>query len=190
MKFLFATPFTPIVTPGPPPPKGPLPGCCASGGHYRHLRHRQSLGFADGKRGRKSFLSHVASPSIRFEYAFDCQGGGDEARSKANARVVGSDPLGPVRFWFVPSLYPNATLRWIGPLARFPGYAYVDYHGVNYVWIGLGVGLIAFTVYSLWRTSRKKPPVEPLGWTCPHCHEENPANFNECWKCQRIRQAG
>jgi hypothetical protein len=93
-------------------------------------------------------------------------------------------------FWFVPSLYPNATLRWIGPLARFPGYAYVDYHGVNYVWIGLGVGLIAFTVYSLWRTSRKKPPVEPLGWTCPHCHEENPANFNECWKCQRIRQAG
>jgi hypothetical protein len=27
-------------------------------------------------------------------------------------------------------------------------------------------------------------------WTCPHCDEENPGNFNECWKCQRIRTEG
>jgi hypothetical protein len=26
-------------------------------------------------------------------------------------------------------------------------------------------------------------------WTCPHCHEENPGNFEECWKCQRNRPA-
>jgi hypothetical protein len=24
-------------------------------------------------------------------------------------------------------------------------------------------------------------------WICPHCHESNPGNFDECWKCQRIR---
>lgn len=24
-------------------------------------------------------------------------------------------------------------------------------------------------------------------WTCPHCHETNPGNFEECWKCQRRR---
>ena len=24
-------------------------------------------------------------------------------------------------------------------------------------------------------------------WTCPHCHEINPGNFEECWKCQRNR---
>jgi hypothetical protein len=26
-------------------------------------------------------------------------------------------------------------------------------------------------------------------WTCPNCHERNPGNFEECWKCQRIREA-
>jgi hypothetical protein len=26
-----------------------------------------------------------------------------------------------------------------------------------------------------------------LSWTCPHCHEENPGNFEECWKCQKNR---
>jgi hypothetical protein len=24
-------------------------------------------------------------------------------------------------------------------------------------------------------------------WTCPQCHEDNPGNFEECWKCQRMR---
>ena len=24
-------------------------------------------------------------------------------------------------------------------------------------------------------------------WTCTHCHEDNPGNFEECWKCQRNR---
>ena len=26
-------------------------------------------------------------------------------------------------------------------------------------------------------------------WTCPHCHEENPGNFEECWQCQKFRPA-
>ena len=26
-------------------------------------------------------------------------------------------------------------------------------------------------------------------WICPACHEENPENFGECWKCQRIRES-
>ncbi len=24
-------------------------------------------------------------------------------------------------------------------------------------------------------------------WVCPKCHEENPGNFDECWKCLKIR---
>jgi hypothetical protein len=24
-------------------------------------------------------------------------------------------------------------------------------------------------------------------WICPNCHESNPGNFNECWKCMRVR---
>jgi hypothetical protein len=24
-------------------------------------------------------------------------------------------------------------------------------------------------------------------WTCPHCHETNPGNFEECWKCLKDR---
>jgi len=27
-------------------------------------------------------------------------------------------------------------------------------------------------------------------WTCSACHEENPGNFEECWKCQRLRADG
>jgi len=27
-------------------------------------------------------------------------------------------------------------------------------------------------------------------WVCPKCHEENPGNFNECWKCMTMREAG
>jgi hypothetical protein len=26
-------------------------------------------------------------------------------------------------------------------------------------------------------------------WICPACREENPGNFGECWKCQRLRQS-
>jgi hypothetical protein len=26
-------------------------------------------------------------------------------------------------------------------------------------------------------------------WICPHCHEENPGNFDECWKCLKFRPA-
>jgi hypothetical protein len=32
----------------------------------------------------------------------------------------------------------------------------------------------------------KYPDLGP-SWICTHCHEENPGNFGECWKCQRIR---
>ena len=36
------------------------------------------------------------------------------------------------------------------------------------------------------------PPVKEAdvgpSWICAHCQEENPGNFDECWKCQRIRR--
>jgi hypothetical protein len=25
-------------------------------------------------------------------------------------------------------------------------------------------------------------------WLCPQCHEENPGNFNECWKRLKLRE--
>jgi hypothetical protein len=29
--------------------------------------------------------------------------------------------------------------------------------------------------------------VEQPSWVCPKCREENPGNFDECWKCQTWR---
>jgi uncharacterized membrane protein YhaH (DUF805 family) len=36
-----------------------------------------------------------------------------------------------------------------------------------------------------WPPSAEKAPGPP--WICANCHEENPGNFGECWKCQRVR---
>ncbi len=32
-------------------------------------------------------------------------------------------------------------------------------------------------------------PAEDDSWICAGCSEQNPANFEECWKCQRNRPA-
>lgn len=37
----------------------------------------------------------------------------------------------------------------------------------------------------IWPPPKERRPGPP--WICPHCHEENPENFNECWKCQCLR---
>jgi hypothetical protein len=34
------------------------------------------------------------------------------------------------------------------------------------------------------------PPADGAKWVCPKCQEENPGNFDECWKCQTLREAG
>jgi hypothetical protein len=36
--------------------------------------------------------------------------------------------------------------------------------------------------------SPTKEPDPPPPWICAHYRAENPENFGECWKCQRIRQ--
>lgn len=48
---------------------------------------------------------------------------------------------------------------------------------------------------ALVETAKPDDPVDEEGeddngapWICPACHEENPGNFGECWKCQRIRE--
>jgi hypothetical protein len=33
----------------------------------------------------------------------------------------------------------------------------------------------------------ESPDVGKPAWVCPKCHEENPGNFDECWKCQTWR---
>jgi hypothetical protein len=33
----------------------------------------------------------------------------------------------------------------------------------------------------------RDPVVDPSAWKCAGCGEENPGNFGECWKCQRVR---
>lgn len=34
---------------------------------------------------------------------------------------------------------------------------------------------------------RESPDVGQPSWVCLKCHEENPGNFDECWKCQTWR---
>jgi hypothetical protein len=60
---------------------------------------------------------------------------------------------------------------------------------------GFFASVIAFFPgVSAWLQRRKDalwPPVvekeaDP-SWICPRCHEESPANFYECWKCQAQR---
>ena len=34
---------------------------------------------------------------------------------------------------------------------------------------------------------RESEDIERPSWICPKCHEENPGNFDECWKCQTWR---
>ncbi len=29
---------------------------------------------------------------------------------------------------------------------------------------------------------------QSFNWTCPRCHEENPATFDNCWQCQAERK--
>jgi hypothetical protein len=38
------------------------------------------------------------------------------------------------------------------------------------------------------KTAGIKQDDEP-SWICPYCHEDNPGNFQECWKCLKIRPA-
>jgi hypothetical protein len=33
----------------------------------------------------------------------------------------------------------------------------------------------------------ESPDVGKPAWTCAKCHEENPGNFDMCWKCQAAR---
>jgi hypothetical protein len=33
----------------------------------------------------------------------------------------------------------------------------------------------------------ESPDLGKPAWVCPKCHEENPGNFDECWKCQTWR---
>ena len=32
----------------------------------------------------------------------------------------------------------------------------------------------------------ERPQVVSSAAFCPHCHEENPANFHTCWNCGRV----
>src|SRR5450755_1230287 len=49
--------------------------------------------------------------------------------------------------------------------------------------------LIIFALYRSRRNSGKSREDALPVWSCPACHEENPGNFQEYWKCQRIRQS-
>jgi hypothetical protein len=58
----------------------------------------------------------------------------------------------------------------------------------------LGVIALSFPGVGGWLKRKRDglwPPVKDAdvvpSWTCAHCHEENPGNFEEYWKCQRNR---
>jgi hypothetical protein len=48
-------------------------------------------------------------------------------------------------------------------------------------------GLVIFAIYKRRRNTEKFGDKERSLWICPKCHEENPGNFGECWKCMRMR---
>ena len=55
--------------------------------------------------------------------------------------------------------------------------------------------ITCFPSVGLWVRRKKEalwPPAKEAdvgpSWKCPGCGEDNPGNFEECWKCQRIRR--
>ena len=57
-----------------------------------------------------------------------------------------------------------------------------------------GLGCLASIAAAI-RSRRDAPTVgaettDPAAWRCANCGEENPSNFGECWKCQRVRASG
>lgn len=89
-------------------------------------------------------------------------------------------------FLVAPNYYTHATLGFTSG-GKLGPYAFVRYGGTNYLWIGLGIGLMIFTVYAMSQKNKKHRKKESPAWTCPNCNEENPGNFHQCWKCQRMR---
>jgi hypothetical protein len=53
-------------------------------------------------------------------------------------------------------------------------------------WFFPGVGIWARQKRDAVWPPPKDPDPGPI-WICPHCQEENPGNFAECWKCQKMR---
>jgi hypothetical protein len=67
---------------------------------------------------------------------------------------------------------------------------------LRFVKVGEAVAYPLVTLANEMQTERKAIASDPLNqppaddgpaWTCPNCHEENPGNFNECWKCLAMR---
>jgi hypothetical protein len=57
-----------------------------------------------------------------------------------------------------------------------------------------GLGCLASLAAAI-RSRRDIPKLgaenaDPGAWRCANCGEENPSNFGECWKCQRVRASG
>lgn len=87
---------------------------------------------------------------------------------------------------YAPTLYSGATI----------GFAYSPKLGPYWI-VGscpsavfalLLAALVLFALYKGARRKRDRSQQDPLPvWICPACHEENPGNFEECWKCNRIR---
>jgi H+/Cl- antiporter ClcA len=99
--------------------------------------------------------------------------------------IAGVAILAGIFVHFAPRLYTGATLGFPNP-GRLG--SYLSVHSVpDAVFACLLVALVAFAIWRSRRNSLEPLAEELPGWTCPACHEENPANFEECWKCQRIR---
>jgi hypothetical protein len=93
--------------------------------------------------------------------------------------------LAGIFVYFAPKLYAGAALNFPSP-GRLGPYLSVR-SAPDAVFACLLAALVAF---AMWRSRRNGPEslAEELPvWICPTCHEENPGNFEECWKCQRLR---
>jgi hypothetical protein len=86
---------------------------------------------------------------------------------------------------YAPTLYSGATIGFADSPKLGP--YWIVNSRPNAVFVLLLAGLVIFALYKRVRRRREPPQQDPLPvWICPACHEENPGNFEECWKCNRI----
>lgn len=87
---------------------------------------------------------------------------------------------------YAPTLYSGATIGFVDSPKLGP--SWIVSSRPNAVFVFLLAALVIFALYKGARRKRNRQQKDPPPvWICPACHEENPGNFEECWKCNRIR---
>jgi hypothetical protein len=139
---------------------------------------------------------------LGFELALHTQAPTDYAAHKMTKWILAAILFATFGITFVIEVFSSASevnthgVQFLtAPTARRLGFTTADRTGsmVFAAFIsGLGCLGSAFAAVNSRRRgeaddSELNEKTESDTWTCPHCHEKNPGNFEECWKCERLR---